>query len=147
MTEKMDEMTQEQWDRIANRNVEVVKKAIECMNTGDGPGYFELFADDIDFRMIGTTPFSGKYKGKQAYGEHMQRVMEKLEPGITLTVDNLIPAGDWVITEFRGDTKTKAGVPYRNTYCMIWKIKDGKIVSQAEYMDTQLVMDVIFPEK
>lgn len=147
MSEEINEMTQAQWDRIANKNADVIQKMIDCFNNSDGPGLFELIDDDIDFRMIGTTPFSGRFKGKKAYMENMEKVMEYLEPKITLTIDNLIPAGDWVVTEFRGDTMTKAGVPYCNTYCQVYKIKDGKIVYQAEYMDTQLVMDVIFPEK
>lgn len=147
MPEEIDEMTQAQWDRVANRNVSLVKKAFEFISAGDGPAFLELISDDLEFRMNGTTPFSKKFKGKQAFVELFGDIMQYLGSPIVLTIDNLIPAGDWVVLETSGDAITKEGKPYRNSYCQIFKVKDGKIVHLIEYNDTQLIMDVLFPDK
>lgn len=34
---------------------------------------------------------------------------------------------------------TKAGVPYNNTYCFVFRLADGKVREVTEYMDTALV--------
>jgi ketosteroid isomerase-like protein len=37
---------------------------------------------------------------------------------------------------------TKAGVPYRNEYCMVFRIVGGQIAEVTEYNDTQLIVTV-----
>jgi uncharacterized protein len=43
---------------------------------------------------------------------------------------------DWVVIEARGDMTTKAGVPYQNHYCLMFRLKDGMIVEMREYNDS-----------
>ena len=38
-----------------------------------------------------------------------------------------------------GTATTKTGKPYNNTYCMAWRIAQGKIQEMTEYLDTELV--------
>ena len=42
-----------------------------------------------------------------------------------------------------GEMKTKAGVPYNNDYCLIYRLKDGKIVEMREYCDSVLTETVL----
>jgi ketosteroid isomerase-like protein len=44
-----------------------------------------------------------------------------------------------VVVEAQGDARTKDGRDYRNTYCFVLKLANGKITESREYMDTQLV--------
>jgi len=127
-------------------NVKTVNRAVQAINNGDAEGLLALFADDIKFWMPGTTPVSCRIEGKPAFLEIFGLVAERLEKMIVLEVTNVIPAGEWVVTEVRGDSLTKKGEHYRNTYCHLWKIVAGKVAEFTEYNDTQLVMDVLFKD-
>jgi uncharacterized protein len=37
---------------------------------------------------------------------------------------------------------TRSGVPYRNEYCMVFRIVDSRIAEVTEYNDTQLIATV-----
>lgn len=134
------------WTARCEANVDVVQRAIEAINAGDAEGLLALFADDIHFRMAGRTPFSGELRGKDAFLELFGRVMERLDGPIVLQVRNLIPAGEWVVAETVGDARTKQGRPYRNGYCMLWRLEDGRVTHLTEYNDTQLIMEVLLAE-
>jgi ketosteroid isomerase-like protein len=131
---------------LNEQNVKIVEQAVQAINNGDADGLLALFADDIKFRMPGTTPVSCRIEGKPAFLEIFGLVAERLDKMITLEVTNVIPAGEWVVTEARGDSLTKKGERYRNTYCHLWKIADGKVAEFTEYNDTQLIMDVLFKD-
>ncbi len=129
---------------LNKKNVAIVEQAVQAINAGDADALLSLFSDDIEFWMPGSTPVSQRTRGKAEFLNIFALVAQRLEKMVMLEVTNMIPAGDWVIMESRGDALTKHGEAYRNTYCHLWKIQDGKVVSFTEYNDTQLVMDVLF---
>ena len=43
----------------------------------------------------------------------------------------------------RRQHQTKAGVPYCNTYCFVFRVADGKLAELTEYMDSELVTAVL----
>ena len=51
--------------------------------------------------------------------------------------------GERAVVLSRGTARTKAGKDYNNTYAQVFTVRDGKIVSVREYMDTALV-DAVF---
>ena len=131
---------------LNEKNVKIVEQAVQAINRGDGEALLELFADDIKFWMPGTTPVSCRIEGKKDFIDLFGRVAGRLEKMIVLEVTNMIPAGEWVVMEAKGNAVTKSGEPYCNTYCHLWKIEDGKVTVFTEYNDTQLIMDVLFKE-
>jgi ketosteroid isomerase-like protein len=40
---------------------------------------------------------------------------------------------------------SKAGVPYNNEYCLIYRLRDRKIVEMTEYQDSTLCERVLGP--
>jgi ketosteroid isomerase-like protein len=48
-----------------------------------------------------------------------------------------------VVVESRGRVTTKTGKPYNNTYCWVCRLTDGRLRSLTEYMDTQLLSEVL----
>ena len=44
-----------------------------------------------------------------------------------------------MVAKLQGEARTKDGRSYKNTYCFVLKLADGKIIESREYMDTQLV--------
>ncbi len=133
-------------EALNKKNVNIVEQAVQAINAGNADALLSLFSDDIEFWMPGSTPVSQRTRGKAEFLNIFALVAQRLEKMVVLEVTNMIPAGDWVVTEARGDALTQHGETYRNTYCHLWKIQESKVVSFTEYNDTQLVMDVLFKE-
>src|ERR1700748_3954104 len=96
---------------------------------------------------------SGRYltwetiRGKEAllrdFYSHLASV---LTDGNRRTVAHrFIADGDHVVVESVGDMRTKAGVPYNNEYCLIYRLREGKIVEITEYCDSILCEQVLGP--
>ena len=56
-----------------------------------------------------------------------------------VNVDNLISDGDYLACQGRGESKTKAGGTYNNTYCWVYRWSGDNIVSVTEYLDTEVL--------
>ena len=99
---------------------------------------------------MGTSPFSRPIlRGKEELpGYNVGEVGSYLDGFIELTVDEMIPAGEWVIVRASGHATMKAtGADYDNQYCMMWKLKDGMVVKVREYTCTKMVMEYFFPDQ
>jgi uncharacterized protein len=106
----------------------------------------EALADDAVWTIIGTTPLSGTFRGKQEIVERLLGPLgEALEDGIRFTLERFITEGEYVVMLARGSGVGKnTGLPYNNQYCIISRIVDGKIREMTDYVDTELVNTALF---
>jgi ketosteroid isomerase-like protein len=124
----------------ASENKQTVEKIFAALSRGDGEGYLAGLADDVEFKIEGTTKFSGTFHGKQQVIERLlQPLMAELEGGLAIAVDHIYADGDTVIVQAHGRSKTKRGGTYNNSYCQIFRVAGGKVKSIVEYLDTALV--------
>ena len=134
--------------KLNETNTAIVRQALEDIGNLNVEGLLAIIDDDIDFRLMGTSPISRKLRGKEAYMGIVAEVGSYLDGFITLTVDELIPAGEWVIVQASGHATMKAtGADYDNEYCMMWKLQDGMVVKLREYTCTKLLMEHFFPDQ
>jgi ketosteroid isomerase-like protein len=120
-------------------NKAIVRTFFAAANEGDLARGLELLADDVTWTNIGTTRFSGTYRGKQAVVEDLLAcVFGRLEGGIRSTIDNVVAEGEFVVVQSRGQATTLDGDAYDNTYCHVFRLREGRIVAVTEYMDTEL---------
>ncbi len=121
-------------------NKEIVRNMFAELSKGNPEGFLGKMADDVRFTVQGTTKFSVTSTSKQ---ELLSKVLgplsAQLEGGITITPDNFIAEGDYVVTQARGKSNTKAGGTYNNTYCQVFRLANGKVQEVTEYLDTELV--------
>jgi ketosteroid isomerase-like protein len=122
-------------------NAALVRRALEAFNRADTERFLGYFSDDMRFWMNGNHQFSGAVVGKNAFVELVGRVAAGLAKMINLEVENLIAAGEWVVVECAGRATTVRGEPYDNRYCMLWRVRDGKLVELKEYNDSALVIE------
>lgn len=114
--------------------------------SGDLDTCLALLANDIRWTNIGSTVFSGTFRGKQALvDELLGPLFGRLKTGISSSIENMIGEGDWVVVQTSGMAETLDGEPYNNSYCQVIKIQDGKISEVKEYFDTQLTQSVFGP--
>jgi ketosteroid isomerase-like protein len=122
----------------AAENKEVVRQLREAK--GLEP-MLATMADDVRWTIMGTTKYSHTMNGKQEIIDKLFRpITAELESMGSNHVDNVIAEGDYVVVQQHATgRKTKTGNPYNNSYCLVYKVIDGKIKEITEYLDTELV--------
>jgi len=127
---------------------ETVQRWFDLIAKGDAQQAFALFTDDVVYKLKGTTPVSGVYRGLKQIVENFFTPWRKQIVGeIALTVDELIGDGERVVALARGSAKTIHGLPYDNDYAFVFRLRDGKIAEVIEYLDTALVETAAYGKK
>jgi len=125
----------------AASNKQALQLAFAELAKGNGRPFTDLWADDFTWTLIGTTKWSGTYRGKEAVLRNlMQPLFARFATQYTNTATRFIAEDDCVVVECRGSVTTKSGQPYNNTYCYVCRMKDGRLQELTEYMDTDLVV-------
>jgi uncharacterized protein len=124
------------------------KKLIETIFAGFAAGdrtlLAESLADDVTMRVTGQNSWSQTFKGKEALFRDLYGYLGTLVAEGRRTIpQRFIADGDHVVVEAVGEMRTKAGVPYCNEYCLIYRLKDGKIVEFREYCDYALTEKIL----
>jgi ketosteroid isomerase-like protein len=122
----------------AAENKEVVRQMREAKGID---AILATMSDDVRWTLIGTTKFSGTMNGKQEIHEKLFKpIFAQLETPGSNVIDNIIAEGDYVVVQQHGTgRRTKSGKDYNNTYCIVYKVGEGKIKEITEYCDTELV--------
>jgi ketosteroid isomerase-like protein len=114
--------------------------------TGDGSMFVEHLADDVVMRVTGQYSWSRTFTGKESLLRDLYGHVRAVTQGARKTVPfNIIAGDDYAVVEARGDMTNKDGVPYRNEYCLVFKLANGKIVEMREYQDSTLCERVLGP--
>jgi len=121
-------------------NKELVRGFFDDLSRGNVQGALNRMAEDLRFTLIGTTKLSGVYQSRKDFVDRIMAPLgAQLEGALTITIDNLIADGDFVVVQSHGKSMTRKGIAYNNTYCQVFRIGDGKIREATEYLDTELV--------
>jgi len=122
----------------AAENKEVIRKMREAKGID---AILAAMSDDVRWTLTGTTKYSGTMNGKQEIVNKLFKpIFAELETPGSNVIDNIIAEGDYVVVQQHGTgRRTKSGKDYNNTYCIVYKVADGKIKEITEYCDTELV--------
>ena len=129
---------------LRDANVALAESFYRALEVGDFDALAALHADDVVFNLLGSTPVSGRWEGKEeCFGPLVaDMVVGKLDPEtIQFSKQWRIMCADEerVVGLMKGGGMGKNGHDYQQTYCQIMTIKDGKIVELHELFDTALV--------
>ena len=124
-------------------NKKIIKKFYNSLENSDFDSLNQLWHDDVTLTLIGSTPVSGDFKGKDS-------AISLIEKGVlaNLQFEKVIFANEWSIIAAENDivvgTMTLKGESiynkdYNQIYCQIFTIKDNKIFRLHEFFDTALV--------
>ena len=133
----------------ASENKAILQHICAELAKGNSTPFREAMADDFTWILTGTTAWSGTYRGKQAVIDDLLTPLRaQFTTQYTNTATRFIADEDYVVVECRGDVMTRSGKPYNNVYCWVFRLQDGKLKEMTEYMDTQLVVEVLgVPER
>ena len=123
-------------------NKRTVRRYFDLLTRNDIPGLMEIYDDAMVLHVPGNTLTSGTYD-KARLLELAGMVGSAFPDGLALTVSGMVAEGDKVAAEVESRGVHISGKPYRNQYHFLITVRDGRILESREYMDTELVTDVI----
>jgi hypothetical protein len=130
----------------AAENKQLMQEIFARVAVGDGALFVEHLADDVVLRVSGQYSWSRTFKGKESVLRDLFGVVRERTTGVRKTIPlRFIADGDLVVVEGRGEMTAKTGVPYNNEYCLIYRLREGKIVEITEYNDSALCERVLGP--
>ncbi len=131
--------------RQERHNKALVQVSFDKWRAGTG-GPFELLATDAAWTIVGSSPLSKTYHGRQEFldeviGPFNARLAEPLVP----TVRGLYADGDTVVIFFDAAGTARDGRPYHNTYTWYFQMKGDQVVKVVAFFDTREFDDLLDP--
>ncbi|PQE31935.1 hypothetical protein CJF32_00001536 [Rutstroemia sp. NJR-2017a WRK4] len=121
---------------------------MDPIDQGDWSKLYEAIDENVRW-WIGADEYNpdaatGVYNLQEWTEKVRNRLLPRLDGGITMKSNTMDIIGQKVIIEASGTAKQKNGRPYNNRFCWIFIFNDaGKIVEIREYMNTALVQEVM----
>jgi ketosteroid isomerase-like protein len=117
-----------------------VREIFKGLESGDGAGFFEHVADDVDWTVMGTHPLAGHYLSKEAFiAGTFAKLGRVLPNGTQLRTEHLIVGDDQAVVELRSCATAKNGMRFDNRYCWVVAFRDEVIVRVRAYLDSAMV--------
>jgi ketosteroid isomerase-like protein len=127
-------------------NKRLIAAAMDALAIGDSKPFGALMHQDFVWTIAGSNSWSGEYRGLEAVRRDLfTPLFANFTTTYTNQARNILSDGDFVVVECTGNVMTKSGKPYNNVYCYVIRMAQGKMMSLMEYLDTQLVADVLEP--
>jgi len=124
----------------AAENKRLLQHIFSHLAEGDAKPFASAMAETFRWTMIGSTAWSKTYEGKQTVlTELFGALRSQIDGRISTIAHHFYADGDHVVVEARGNNVTKAGIPYNNTYCFVFRLAGGQLHELTEYFDTELV--------
>ncbi|HEX5706982.1 MAG TPA: nuclear transport factor 2 family protein [Pyrinomonadaceae bacterium] len=133
----------------AAENKQLMRRIFAELAEGNSRPFVESMDEDFRWTVTGNTPWSKTYEGKQAVlTELFGALRSRIDGPVRTLAQRFVAEDDLVVVEARGhNNTTKAGVPYNNSYCFVFRIADGKLKEVTEYLDTELVTSALADAK
>jgi uncharacterized protein len=130
----------------AAENKKLMQELFADLAKGDSASYLAQLADDFRLTVTGQYSWSQTFEGKERAVRGLYAYVRSRLKGPGKTVAHrFIADGDLVVVEARGDMVTKEGEKYDNHYCLVYRLRDNKIVEMREYQDSTLCERVLGP--
>lgn len=126
-------------------NKELLGHVYAEASAGNAAPLIDALADDVAWTIIGSTPLSGTFRGKQeVLSGLLGPLRSRVTSSITFSVERLIAEDDHVVMVAKGHATSTSGRPYDNTYCIVARFAGGRIVEMTDYVDTELITSALF---
>lgn len=112
---------------MSDANKRVLQQANAAVAAGDNEGFLSYCVDDVVWSTVGGETLHGK--------EAVRRLMarEYVQPPV-FTMRELVAEGDYVIALGEIDSRDDAGNTVHNTYCDVWRLRDGKLAELRAFV-------------
>ena len=128
-------------DATERRNLQVVQEFISLIGVGKLPAALETLDEDVYWESpVSQNPppelswAKGRY-GRQGVADFIQDMWSVVQPYV-MDTHAVVAQGDRVMVEGKNQCMVRAtGKMYDHEWVMVFRVKNGKIVSQKQYYD------------
>ncbi len=125
-----------------SRNKQLTLAFFDALQRGDARAIADTYAQEGRVVTMGNTLISGS-RGKDEIRQFAGGVLDAFPAGLNFTVVSMTAEEDRVAVEATSEGLHVSGRPYQNHYHFLLTWKDGQLMQLKEYMDTELVTDVL----
>ncbi|MEH6636328.1 MAG: nuclear transport factor 2 family protein [Halioglobus sp.] len=123
-------------------NKALVSEFFAALNRGDTNTVINTYAVNGNLQTMGNTLISGTFSRDQIAAS-VAGIFEVFPKGLKFTDLTMVAEGDKVAVEAVSEGEHVSGQTYGNEYHFLFEFHDGKLLKLKEYMDTELVTDVL----
>ena len=127
---------------LSEQNRQRAIRFIECLSAGDTEGFLAFYHPDATLWTSGRTLISGRYNLEEISTSAVG-VLDAFPNGLKFTITATTAEGERVAVEAESRGDHSSGQHYHNRYHFLFRFKDGRIIELKEYMDTELVSDIL----
>ena len=124
-------------------NAQTVSDIFDELMKGNGTPFWEACHDDVVWRTIGSSSWSGEFVGKQTIIDEVFRPLNRALVERATVPTRIIDGIDVIVLQARGKNLTRDGQRYDNDYVFVIHFEDEKIVRYEEYCDTEMITRVL----
>src|SRR5580692_3310911 len=96
---------------VQQLTTDYVREIFRNLEAGDGKGFFEHVADNVDWIVEGTHPLAGHYHTKTEFLAHTFDKLAKVLPkGNQLHTEHVLLSDDWAVVELHSLATAKNGL-------------------------------------
>jgi len=122
----------------------IIQELYESFASGDVPAVISGFDEDITWKEADGFPLAGTYIGPQAVVEKVFMRLGEFSDNWAVVVDRFIADGDTVVADGKYTWNHKeSGKPCEVRMAHVWTLKNGKISSFLQHVDTAMVRELI----
>ena len=124
-------------------NAQLVTDIFDELAKGNGKPFWGACHDDVVWRTIGDSSWSGEFAGKQTIIDEVFRPLNRALLERATVPTRVIDGVDVIVVQARGKNLTRDGQRYDNDYVFVIHFENAKIVRYEEYCDTEMIARIL----
>ncbi len=125
-------------------NLEIIKNLYQAFGEGDLDQVFSLLDPQVKWIESDSIPYGGEFIGIEAVNLGVFQKIAAEWSNFQANVEQFIDAGDKIITlGYDSGTYNATGKSMLAETASIWTLKNGKVISFVQYIDTVKVMAAV----
>jgi ketosteroid isomerase-like protein len=126
-------------------NKKLLEDIFDQLARGNTRAMSEAMADEFRWVFPGDWSWSGTWEPKQVVLDELLRPLMAQFESYRSEAGLILADGNRVVVQAGSRATTKRGDPYNQTYCYIFRVRDGRLTEVVEHCDTALVDRVLDP--
>jgi ketosteroid isomerase-like protein len=128
-----------------NQNEQVVFRFFEALSSNDLAQLQPFFTEDFAWKPMFTGTGVKEERGSAIIENFFLPVIKFFKQNsLQLIVDLVMSDGETVVCELTSQGELVDGRSYKNQYCWVITVREGKMIRVKEYMDSHYVVQLLY---
>ena len=117
----------------AQENIAVMQRAYDAFNTGDMDTLVEVFDENAAWHLPGKSKYADDYQGRDATLEYFGQLAQETDGTFRAELEHLTGDDSGEVVGYQHSTGDRNGKHLDVTNCIVFQLRDGKIVDGREH--------------